>query len=178
MYITNVSAEGATSETYIDNPTWGQVKSNILALNGWDLYLVTFEKTYEEGKRKGDTKEFMAIAGGGLNQLYICQIYSYEGEYRDYEYEGEHSELILFDPSKSYEEKIEIMNVFLEFYPTARCLKLDIILVAAETYARFGKIDKSLHWGYTHLNESSKLEIIEVNPKAQKIKYCKVLLIL
>ncbi len=109
----------------------------------------------------------MTIAGGGLNRLYICEIYSYEGEYCDYSYEGEGGELMLFDPLKFYEEEIEIMNVFLEFYPAAICLKLDKILVAAETYARLGKIDKSLHWGYTHLNESSKLEIIEVKSKAK-----------
>ena len=48
---------------------------------------------------------------------------------------------MLFDPLKFYEEEIEIMNVFLEFYPTALCLELDKILVAAERYARFGKID-------------------------------------
>ena len=68
----------------IDNPTREQIKGNILALSGWDMHLVTFGKTYEEGKGKDDIKEFIAIAGGGLNRLYICEIYSYEGKYRDY----------------------------------------------------------------------------------------------
>lgn len=153
MYVTNLFAEGNGKEINIEHPTWNQIKNTILALDGWELSLITLGKEYEDREREGDTKEFMSIAGGGENKLYVCTIYYYEGEYE---------EVVLCDLSKSWEETVEIVRVFPMFFPPAQCFNIDKVLVAAETYSRFGFRDKSLHWAYRSLTEFLKLEIIEV----------------
>lgn len=151
MYATILSTEDNNTSIVIKNPNWVQIKNIILALNGLNRNIVTIGKTYEEREYDDDIKEFMSIAGGGDNQFYICTIYSYEDR-----------ELVLYDPSKSWEEDIEIVRVFPTIVPACQCFNLDPILTAAETYSRFGQREKSLHWGYYSLNESSELEIIEV----------------
>lgn len=164
MYVTSLYAEGEGSYIEKNNPSWEQIRSVIHALNGYHLSGLSIGKEYEEEKRKYDTKEFMYIAGGGENRSYICNFYSYEDGYG----EEDDSELILYDPSKSWKgEEIAIVDVFLNFHPPARCLNIDTVLVAAETYSRFGKLDKSLHWGHyssKSLNESPQPKIIQVHP--------------
>lgn len=159
MYVTSLYAKSDFNVIDIMNPTWKQIENTILALDGWQLNTMTIGKEYEEEERKDETRDFMTIAGGGENKLYLCHIYSYESQY---------SEIMLYDPFKSWDEKIEIVNTFPEIYSAIRCVNLDSILVAAETYSRFGRRDKSLHWGYISKdlekfsNTSPQFRIIEV----------------
>jgi hypothetical protein len=157
MYITNLNAQDNTNKIYIKNPTWNQIRDTILALDGWDLNTILLEKNYEEKEQENEIKEFMSIAGGGKNKLYLCNVFSYEGK---------HDEIVLYEPSKSWDETFEIMHIFPGNYPAIRCLNLDSILQAAKTYSCFGKRDKSLHWGYLSLekysNTSPQFKIIEV----------------
>jgi hypothetical protein len=162
MYITNLCAGKDNDITVIENPTWKQVRKAIFTLNGYDCTTVTLGKDYEDGRPKGDIKEFMSIAGGGKNGLYVCDFYSYEGEYRNDNYEGEHGELTLLDLSKSCKKETEIIRVFPTSFILAACLDIEPILVAAKTYSYFGRLDRSLQWGYFRVLDSSEVEIIEV----------------
>ena len=163
MYATSLGAEydliTLQNEFDIEKPTWEQVRNAILALDGSNPNTIIIAKEYEEKERKGDTKDFMAIAGGGKNELYVCEICYNEGEW---------VELWLYDPSKSWDEEIEITRIFDETY---RCHNLDTILVAAETYSRFGLRDTSFHWGDSPLREPerSQYRFIEIGPDEQII---------
>jgi hypothetical protein len=162
MYITHLCEGSDSRPSLIKHPTWEQIKNAIFSLNGHTRSTVLLEKEYDEEGQKNDIKEFMSIAGGGKNQLYVCDFYSYEGEYGNRNYEGEHGELVLFDPSKPWNLEIEIMREFPTNFPVAQCLKIEPILVAAETYSRFGRRDESLHWAYICVGKNSRLEIVEV----------------
>jgi len=153
MYITDLSAGDQNHPTLIKHPTWEQIRNAILDLDGCACNLVTIGKEYDKPERKGDTEEFMAIAGGGDNNFYVCKYYSYENEY---------DELFLYDTSKSLTEEIEIVDVFPDVFPLAVCFNIDPILRAAKTYSFLGHRDKSFHWGYCSFNKSSQLEIIRV----------------
>ena len=140
MYVTHVQIQNKSNNFSIKNPTWEQVKDTILSLNGDNLNTVFIEKEYDDGEKKGDIKDYMTIAGGGTNRLYICTIFSHEN-FPD--------EISLYDPSQSWDETARIVHIFPGDYPMKLCLNLDSILVAAETYSRFGLRDKSLNWGYS-----------------------------
>ncbi|MBP0030238.1 hypothetical protein [Roseofilum sp. Guam] len=152
MYVTDLSGGHENHSTFMKHPTWEDIKNAILDLDGLGYNLVIFGKEYDRPDRRGDIEEFMAIAGGGKNNFYICKYYSYE--------EGE--DIFLYDPSKSLTEEIEIVDVFPGLFPLAVCFNIDPILRAAQTYALFGHRDTSLDWGYFSINQPSQLEIIRV----------------
>ena len=161
MYVTSLSAGNDSSPTDIDHPIWEEIKRAILALDGRIRSSIFLGKEYEDKERQGEIKEFMSIAGGGENGLYICEVYYYEGDYGNCDYKGNDGNLVLFDPDKSWEEEIEIVREFPTNFSATQCFKIEPILVAAETYARFGCRDESLHWGYVNLDDP-KFEIVEV----------------
>ena len=161
VYVTSLVSEVNSEQIYIEYPKWPEIKKAIFALDGWDINAIILGKEYEYKEGQGDTKEFMSIAGGGENGLYVCDVYYYEGDYGNCDYEGDNGELVLFDTDKSYEDQIEIVRVFPTNFSAAQCLKIEPVLVAAETYDRFGRRDESLHWGYVNLDDP-KFEIVEV----------------
>jgi hypothetical protein len=135
MHITYLLAGENRNRNRVNYPTWRQIKSAILALDGHNYRTIMMVKEYKEEGHEDDVKEFMEIAGGGANGLYVCIFCSEEDDY----------EWNLYDPSKS-EEEIEIARTDPTMLPLAACFDLNTILVVAETYARYGERDKSFHW--------------------------------
>ncbi|MEM7590081.1 MAG: hypothetical protein AAF383_00920 [Cyanobacteria bacterium P01_A01_bin.83] len=155
MYIKSLCIEDDNRQIVTSNPSWEQVKNAILSLNGRNRNTVMLEKNNEEQELENDINEFMSISGGGENKLYICTFHS------DVEGNGE---IEMYDPDKPFtlKDTIEIARVFPGFYPLAQCFNIDKILVAAEIYSRYGKRDKSFHWGCVSFDESSKIKITQV----------------
>jgi hypothetical protein len=112
----------------IENPTWNEIQKAILGLNGNTRSTVTIARDREDG--------YMGI-GGGENGLYICFICSYLTGEEDWE---------LCDPSKSTEQTVEMMTGQMTKKSLRSCIDLNSVLKAAETYANFGKRDRSLCW--------------------------------
>ena len=104
----------------IETPGWEDIQKEIIELKADNWSNVHLRKSNDD-----EYQEFMAIRRF-KNDLYECIISTQNPNKPDWE---------LYDPSKLSEEP-----------DLSRCVNLNRVLKAAETYAEFGNRDPSLNW--------------------------------
>ncbi|MGF1485817.1 MAG: hypothetical protein ACFBSE_01750 [Prochloraceae cyanobacterium] len=140
MYITILDYEhlnGILKKNRKKNPTWEDIRDEIIQLKGDN-----WSSVYLRKEENDEFLEFMGIRRFKDN-LYECIIYTQDSNELEWE---------LYDPSKLSAES-----------DLTRCVALNQVLKAAETYAKFGKRDPLLNWrDYNqNLDEESESELNE-----------------
>jgi hypothetical protein len=129
MFITKFSTENwqGNQNNITLNPgnTWLEIAQAIQELDGKSKTLVTLET---------DNETHLTI-GGGAGKYVVYLTFDNETFY------------YLSDPTHKDQEVSLIVGGQEGFYPAKLCINnLDIVLQAAETFAKYGTIEKSLTW--------------------------------
>jgi hypothetical protein len=104
---------------------WLEIETAIKELNGFNQTLVTLET---------EAETHFAIGGG--SGKYLAYL-TFDNENFSY----------LSDPSQGDQEETLIVGGQAGIYPAKFCINnLEIVLKAAETFAKYGRLEKSLIW--------------------------------
>jgi hypothetical protein len=104
--------------------TWAQIETAIRELDGQNKTLVTLE---------ADDESHMAIGGG--RGKYIVYL-TFDNDIFDY----------LFDPSQPDREEVLVVGGQAGIYDARSCIAIEMALKAAQAFAEFGVMEKSLVW--------------------------------
>jgi hypothetical protein len=128
MFISKFSTEnwqGKVNEIRVEAfHTWAQIETAIRELDGQNKTLVTLE---------ADNESHMVI-GGGVSK-YIVYL-TFDNDIFDY----------LFDPSQPDREEILVVGGQAGIYHARLCVPIEMALKAAQAFAEFGIMEKSLLW--------------------------------
>ncbi len=115
----------------IDNPTWNEIESAIKNMDGERRSIVILSPKLSDHP---EDDEYFNI-GGGENGLYICFLYDIQG-----------NEFALINSSQKSDQLIQIFAGEKLTRALNECVGLEAVLLASQTYAESGKLDKRFSW--------------------------------
>jgi len=129
MFVSNLTIEnwvGNTDQgTVIENPSWQEIETAIIELNGKSKTLVTLGT---------DEETYMSIGGGEAGKYIVNVTFDNMSFYN----------LVNFSKSEQIEKLVVGGQV--GDYPEKMCMNLQTVLLATKTFAQLGKLEKSVNW--------------------------------
>ncbi|OKH40415.1 hypothetical protein NIES2119_01975 [[Phormidium ambiguum] IAM M-71] len=129
MFVSNLTIENwvgnKDESTVIENPSWQEIETAILELNGKSKTLVTLG---------ADEETYMSIGGGEAGKYIVNVTFDNMSFYN------------LVNFSKSQEIETLVVGGQAGDYPAKMCVDLQIVLLAAKTFAELGKLEESVTW--------------------------------
>lgn len=144
MFILNLSMENwngnINQEILLENPDWEKIETAIRELNGITKTLVTLAI---------DEDVYMSIGGGELSQYIVNVTFDNENFYN------------LVKPTITEQIQKLIIGGQEGKYPAKMLVDLETVLLAAQTFADLGELERSLCWEEDQ-NTTQSNRLIEV----------------
>ncbi|MFB2881284.1 Imm1 family immunity protein [Floridanema aerugineum] len=129
MFVSNLTIENwvgnKDESTVIENPSWQEIETAILELNGKSKTLVTLG---------ADEESYMSIGGGEAGKYIVNVTFDNISFYN----------LVNFSKSEQIEKLVVGGQV--GDYPEKMCINLQTVLLASKTFAELGKLEESVIW--------------------------------
>lgn len=129
MFVSNLTRENWVDNKdegdFIENPSWQEIETAILELNGKSKTLVTLG---------ADEETYMSIGGGEAGKYIVNVTFDNISFYN----------LVNFSKSEQIEKLVVGGQV--GDYPEKMCMNLQTVLLATKTFAELGKLEKSVNW--------------------------------
>ena len=129
MFVSNLTIENwvgnKDESTVIENPSWQEIETAILELNGKSKTLVTLG---------ADEETYMSIGGGEAGKYIVNVTFDNMSFYN------------LGNFSKSEQIEKLVVGGQVGDYPEKMCINLQTVLLASKTFAELGKLEESVNW--------------------------------
>lgn len=125
----DIESASITKETLY--PTWHDIEIAVREMDGDGRSIVILSPALS---KEGAESEYLNI-GGGKDATYICFAWDAQGR-----------EFALINPSQTSTEFVKILAGETLTRSIKECVDLKSILIAAKTYAEYGRLDERLVW--------------------------------
>lgn len=129
MFVSNITIENWVDNKdegdFIENPSWQEIETAILELNGKSKTLVTLG---------ADEETYMSIGGGEAGKYIVNVTFDNMSFYN------------LVNFSKSEQIETLVVGGQAGDYPAKMCVDLQTVLLAGKTFVELGKLEESVTW--------------------------------